>query len=150
MRLPQFFSITSRTRDQHKLKLVKIVHAASMGELPRNADWRAASFLLERGWPLEFAPVYRDQVTPPAPDEKKKVSVAFIFETGGKTIAELTNFPVHGDLSPPKDEPTSQEASSAHAPQRRPVVGAGGKVVRWTDASESQDEADADADADLP
>jgi hypothetical protein len=55
---------------------------------------------------------------------------------------------VHGDLSPPLDEATSQEASNAYTLQRCPIVGAMGKVVRWADVT---DEQDADPqEADLP
>jgi hypothetical protein len=60
---------------------------------------------LERGWPREFAPVYREIVPPPAPDEKKKIGVPFFLDTGGKSIEELTAFPISGNLSPPQDRP---------------------------------------------
>ena len=49
-----FFSVISRTRDRHKSRLIKIVLDAAEGLLPRHADWKAASWLLEKGWPLEY------------------------------------------------------------------------------------------------
>ena len=47
------------------------------------------------------------------PDEKKKISVPFFLDTGGKSIEELTAFPISGDLSPPPDM-ASAEAGSDH------------------------------------
>jgi hypothetical protein len=49
-----FFTVISRARDEHKSLLIKLVMAGARGLLPRPADWRAASWLLERQWPLEF------------------------------------------------------------------------------------------------
>jgi hypothetical protein len=49
-----FFSVISRARDLHKARLLKIVLDAAEGLLPRHADWKAASWLLEKGWPLEY------------------------------------------------------------------------------------------------
>ena len=55
-------------------------------------DWRAAAFLLERRWPDEFG---RCDIRPlPPPEEKKKINVAFIVNTGGKSLEEVANFPV--------------------------------------------------------
>jgi len=61
-----FFSIISRTRDRHKSRLLKIVLDAAEGLLPRHADWKAASWLLEKGWPLE----YGDRRPLPIPKEE--------------------------------------------------------------------------------
>jgi hypothetical protein len=49
-----FFSVISRARDRHKARLLRIVLDAAEGLLPRHADWKAASWLLEKGWPLEY------------------------------------------------------------------------------------------------
>ena len=69
--------------------------------------------------------------------------------TGGKTLEEVTNFPIEDDLSPPKDEAKPKQPGNAdtHTPQRVPFVGIGGKVIRWVDAPEQ----DADPEeTDLP
>jgi hypothetical protein len=58
-----FFSVISRTRDCHKARRLKIVLDAAEGLLPPHADWKAASWLLEKGWPLE----YGDRRPPPIP-----------------------------------------------------------------------------------
>jgi transposase len=63
-----FFSVISRARDRHKLRLLKIVFDAAEGLLPRHADWKAASWLLEKGWPLEYGdrrplPIPREEQT---------------------------------------------------------------------------------------
>jgi hypothetical protein len=49
-----FFSVISRARDEHKHLLINLVMAGARGLLPRPADWKAASWLLSKGWPLEF------------------------------------------------------------------------------------------------
>jgi hypothetical protein len=61
-----FFSVISRARDRHKSRLLKIVLDAAEGLLPRHADWKAASWLLEKGWPLE----YGDRRPLPSPQEE--------------------------------------------------------------------------------
>jgi len=43
-----FFSVISRTRDCHKARRLKIVLDAAEGLLPPHADWKAASWLLEK------------------------------------------------------------------------------------------------------
>jgi hypothetical protein len=132
----EFFSITSRTRDQRKLRLIQVLNAAMIGQLPRTADWKAASWQLERGWPLEFALIYREQATPPAPNEKKKLSLAVFLNTGGKSLQEITNFPIIE--SPPPDEAKPPPADNKDAPQRVPQVIAG-HCVGWRDRDELDD-----------
>jgi hypothetical protein len=105
-----------------------------------NKDWRGRAWYLERTFPLEFGRCAERDL--PADLEKKKISVAVILNTGGKTLEEVTNFPIVDDLSPPKGEATSQEASNAHTGQRRPIVGAGGHVIGWTDEDAADDDAD--------
>ena len=50
-------------------------------------------------------------------------------------MEELTTFPVHGDLSPQAGtEPNEAEQVPGSATSgRRPIVGAMGKVIGWTD-----------------
>jgi hypothetical protein len=45
---------------------------AMEGTLPRHADWQAAAWLLEKGWPLEFAP-YERRPIPVEPVAPKSV-----------------------------------------------------------------------------
>jgi hypothetical protein len=106
-----FFSVISRARDKHELRLLKIINAAAEGTLPRHADWKAASWQLERGWPKKYAPYDRRPIPVEAVDGEgaKQLSVAIVCKTD-KPLSELLDFPVRGDLStqPPKngeDEP---------------------------------------------
>jgi hypothetical protein len=69
-----FFSVISRARDRHKSRLLKIVLDAAEGLLPRHADWKAASWLLEKGWPLEYGD-RRPLPIPPA--EQAAIRVSF-------------------------------------------------------------------------
>lgn len=62
-----FFSVISRARDRHKARLLQIVLNAAQGMSPRHADWKAASWLLEKGWPLE----YGDRRPLPIPQEER-------------------------------------------------------------------------------
>ena len=67
-----------------------------------NKDWRGRAWYLERTFPLEFGRCAERDL--PAEPEKKKISVAVILNTNGKTLEEVTNFPIVDDLSPPKNE----------------------------------------------
>ena len=72
-----FFSVISRARDEHKARLLKIILDAAEGLLPRRADWKAAGWLLEKGWPLEFG----ERKPLPLPEEEQQQrgpSVAFV------------------------------------------------------------------------
>ncbi|SRR6266542_120285 len=62
-----FLSVISRARDKQKLRLIKIVKDAGEGLLPRHSDWRAAAWLLEKGWPLEYGD--RRPLPPPVTTE---------------------------------------------------------------------------------
>ena len=64
--------------------------------------------------------------------------IKYVFETGGKTLQELTNFPISGDLTPPA-EPKRQAAPAAPAAQRCPIVAIGGRVIGWTDVTDGAD-----------
>jgi hypothetical protein len=66
--------------------------------------------------------------------------IKYVFETGGKTLQELTNFPISGDLTPPA-EPKEQAAPAA---QRCPIVAIGGRVIGWTDVTDGADPEEAD------
>jgi hypothetical protein len=82
-----FFDATSRARNRHKLRLVKLVIDGAEGKLPRHADWKAASWLLEKGWPLEFGKERRaptetllpelEPLEPMTPEEEKRILELF-------------------------------------------------------------------------
>jgi hypothetical protein len=72
-----FFSVISRTRDRHKSRLLKIVLDVAEGLLPRHADWKAASWLLEKGWPLEFG----DRRPLPIPQEEQTIVTIPMYAT---------------------------------------------------------------------
>jgi hypothetical protein len=81
---PHFSQATTCAIGKSKIVLVD--------KLRLSDDWRAAAFLLERRWPDEFG---RCDVRPlPPPEEKKKINVAFIVNTNGKSLQEVANFPV--------------------------------------------------------
>jgi transposase len=101
-------------------------------------DWRSAAFLLERRWPNEYGKVEHQLPDEPEP---KKVSIAVVLNTGGKTLEELVNFPMCSDASPPA--PEQQEQIDA----RRPIPTASGRVI-WTDELLPPD--DADPNGELP
>ena len=56
-------------------------------------DARHAEWLLERQFPHEFAPYDRRPI-PVEPEPEKRISVAFIVDTKGKSLEEVCNFPV--------------------------------------------------------
>jgi transposase len=77
-----FFSVISRARDEHKSRLLKVIIDAAEGLLPRHADWKAAAWLLEKGWPLEFG----ERKPLPLPEEEQQQrgpSVAFVLSMPG-------------------------------------------------------------------
>jgi hypothetical protein len=99
-----FFSVTSRARDKHELRLLKIINDAAEGTLPRYADWKAAAWQLERGWPLEFAPYDRRPLPTEEDPDKKKINMAIVCNIT-KPLEELLNFPMEGDVEPSKPFP---------------------------------------------
>jgi len=72
-------------------------------------DARHAEWLLERQFPHEFAPYDRRPI-PVGPEPlEKKINVAFIVDTKGKSLEEVASFPV---LTP--------EEIAQKAPEREP------------------------------
>jgi hypothetical protein len=114
-----FFSVISRARDEHKARLQKIILDAAEGLLPRHADWKAAAWALERGWPNEFAPFDRRPV-PIEPEEIPRPSVALILNSkeGRRPIsfaeaqARFANFAVK-DGQPADGDAEDEEAEDA-------------------------------------
>jgi hypothetical protein len=97
---PQFSQATTCAIGKSKIALVN--------KLRRSDDWRASAFLLERRFPAEFGRV--DARPLPEPEEKKKINVAFIVNTGGKSLQEVASFPVistEESMAPIEPEPES-------------------------------------------
>jgi hypothetical protein len=82
-----FFSAVTRAREQHKANLIAVVREAAL------QDGRHAEWLLERQFPHEFAPYDRRPI-PVEPEPEKKINVAFIVDTKGKSLKEVAKFPV--------------------------------------------------------
>jgi len=107
-----FFFAVTRAREQHRATLIAIVLEAA------HKDARHAEWLLERQFPHEFAP-YDRRPTPVEPEPlEKKINVAFIVDTKGKSLEEVASFPV---LTP--------EEIAQKAPEREPEPNAG-RIVR--------------------
>ena len=71
--------------------LIGRVHMAA--EKGKKGDWRAYAFLLERRFPQYFGPTEPR----PLPSEKQEegMKMVWVFDTGGKTLAEALDFPHH-------------------------------------------------------
>ena len=121
-----------RARGRAKARIVR--------SLLDEKDWRPRLELLARVYPGEYG---RREVVPPAEPERKPMVTRHVFETGGKTLQEPTNFPISGDLTPPA-EPKEQAAPAAPAAQRCPIVGIGKRVIGWTDVADGADPEEAD------
>jgi hypothetical protein len=99
---PSFAAAVYRARAGAKMKLVRVI----IDQAPK--DWRAAAFLLERSWPDEYARAERvEQV-----DEKKDVGLTILYDTGGQTMEQLCNFPIHPSMTT-DDDPAKQAAEEA-------------------------------------
>src|SRR5262249_53471503 len=83
----RFFDAASRAREQHKANLIAVVREAA------HKDARHAEWLLERQFPHEFAPYDRRPI-PVEPEPEKRINVAFVVDTKGKSLEEVASFPV--------------------------------------------------------
>lgn len=98
-----FLAETQRARAQGRVRLVD--------SILDDRDWRGKAWYLERTAPAEFGRVEARPL--PEPEEKKKVSVAIILNSGGKTLEQLAHFPVRaeaaaqiaGEQTSPESEP---------------------------------------------
>jgi len=134
----KFAQAIARARGRAKARIVR--------SLLDEKDWRPRLELLARVFPDEYG---RREIVPQVEQERKPTFVKVVLNINGKTLEEITNFPIVDDLAlRVQNEAKSQpaDASNTHVPQRVPVVGIGGKVVRWRDATDEQDATDADAD----
>jgi hypothetical protein len=115
----EFFSVISRARDKHKHWLIKLILAGASGA--RKVDWRAASWMLSKSFPLE----YGDRPLPPlpAPAEEPKAAPLVMqlllsmpngeqrettFEEAEKIFC---NFPRKDTYQPPAEEGNSSPTS---------------------------------------
>ena len=98
-----FFFAVTRAREQHRATLIAIVLEAA------HKDARHAEWLLERQFPHEFAPYDRRPIPVEPEPLEKKINVAFIVDTKGKSLEEVASFPV---LTP--------EEIAQKAPEREP------------------------------
>jgi hypothetical protein len=103
-----FFDAASHAREQHKANLIAVVREAA------HKDARHAEWLLERQFPHEFAPYDRRPI-PVEPEPEKKITVAFVVDTKGKTLQEVAAFPTEqAEPEPPLPEPEQAEPESFH------------------------------------
>jgi hypothetical protein len=88
-------------------------------------DARHAEWLLERQFPHEFAPYDRRPI-PVEPAPEKKISVAFIVDTKGKSLQEVANFPTEQPMAPTEPElepePTAGELFDGNIGKLGPVA----------------------------
>jgi hypothetical protein len=77
-------------------------------------DAKHAEWLLERQFPREFAPFDRRPI-PVEPQPEKRINVAFVVDTKGKSLAEVANFPV---LTPEEIAQTAPEREPEPTPGR--------------------------------
>jgi hypothetical protein len=121
----EFFSALSRARNEHKCLLIKLVMAGARGLLPRPADWKAASWLLSKGWPLEFGD-WRP-LPPPVPAEPQPVHdlsrslpILVTLPDGtsvdaAEALRAFTSFPRRcSQCSKPLDRPADHEHEHDH------------------------------------
>lgn len=102
-----FFDAATRAREQHKANLIAVVREAA------HKDAKHAEWLLERQFSHEFAPYDRRPIpVEPEPEPEKRINVAFVIDTKGKSLAVVANFPVVND-------------EIAQAPEREPEPTAG-------------------------
>ena len=87
--------------------------------------------LLARVFPDEYG---RPEIAPQVEQERPPTLPKVVLNTNDKTLEEITNFPMD-DPAPQPDAP-KPKPDDAKPKQRVPVVGIGGKVIRWTDAPE--------------
>lgn len=102
----RFFDAASRAREQHKANLIAVVREAA------HKDARHAEWLLERQFPHEFAPYDRRPI-PVEPEPEKRINVAFVVETKGKSLEEVATFPVI----------SAEEIAKASEPERELTPG---------------------------
>ena len=115
-----FLAETQRARAQGRVRIVD--------SILEDSDWRGRAWYLERTAANEFG---RVDVRPlPQPEPEKKITVAFVIDTKGKTLAEVANFPVvtteqaqariRGGGRAPEPEPAQNEEPDGDAKPDEP------------------------------
>jgi hypothetical protein len=79
-----FLAEIQRARAMGKIRLIR--------EIITDRDWRAKSWYLSVTYPREFGRVAERQL-PEEPPPKKEIPFAVIINTGGKTLAQMVDFP---------------------------------------------------------
>jgi hypothetical protein len=102
---PLFALAVDRARSRAKQKLVKVLTDAS------RVDWRAASFLLERGWPGEYART-ETRIIEQKAEEPKMEGFHVYYDVGNGTLAELLDFPKHQSLIDHERELLAEQANA--------------------------------------
>jgi DnaB helicase-like protein/AAA domain-containing protein len=96
-------------------KRIKAIHAA-----PK--DYRAACFLLERGWPSEYSRVTVERVEQIGEAEENTVGVSVYLDTAGQGLKRLLDFPNSECDSPEVIEEKQRRLGLALKAQSEPAV----------------------------
>ena len=80
------FVAVSRARAEAKRRLVARIVAAA------EKDWKAAAWTLEKLFPAEYG--VKAEVEP----KKGNLGLTILYDTGGKTMEELLDFPIHPSM----------------------------------------------------
>jgi hypothetical protein len=107
-----FFDAVSKARNEFKRALIACVVLGARGGLPKPADWKAAAWLLSKGWPREFSdrlPLPQEDDQPPMvfpmyatlPDGTSVPAMA--------ALATLINFPRRDTFKPPDEAATTDD-----------------------------------------
>ena len=83
----EFSEAVMRARARAKISLVDVVTTAAA------KDWRAAAFLLERCYPLEYGRSERPAPVADGAEGSPGVQFKMVYNTNGKTMKELLDFP---------------------------------------------------------
>jgi hypothetical protein len=121
----EFSDAVTRARGKAKVKIVR--------SLLDEKDWRPRLELLARVFPDEYG---RREIVPQVEQERPPTLLKVVLNTNGKTLEEITNFPIIESLPPNEAKPP--HADNKDAPQRVPQVIAG-HCVGWRDRDELDD-----------
>jgi hypothetical protein len=110
----QFLQAVTRAINQSKIALVE--------KIRNHDDWRGAAFLLERRFPNEYGKTAERPLPNEPPPDEKKVSIAIVLDTGGKTLQEFATFPVieGGELKALPDDETALQSADFNGADEPP------------------------------
>jgi hypothetical protein len=95
-----FLAGTQRARAQGRVRIVD--------SILNDRDWRGKAWYLERTAANEFGRVAERPLERPLPETERRINVAFICDTKGKSLQEVANFPVIASeqaMAPAEPEP---------------------------------------------